>query len=65
MVCAETYADFQQLGRFTIRDEGKIINNYYFILIFVLYYIIKLIYNNNIYYLNINVLIYNSIDSNL
>jgi len=25
MVCAETYADFQQLGRFTIRDEGKTI----------------------------------------
>ena len=23
MICLETYADAQQLGRFTLRDEGK------------------------------------------
>jgi len=23
MICIETFADYPQLGRFTIRDEGK------------------------------------------
>jgi len=32
MVCAETYADFQQLGRFTIRDEGNFLLNTFFLL---------------------------------
>ena len=25
VVCMETFKDFQQVGRFTLRDEGKII----------------------------------------
>ncbi len=24
-ICLETYGDYQQLGRFTLRDEGKIL----------------------------------------